>query len=377
MLKGDDMLTPQSMRLATSPEWRPKVSKGVHIGQQEPNTKTEEIVIAQETATDDQNPVTTQPTNEQNDENRHYKYPLSIGSQYPARIIFRVIKIEGLDVFESLGLTKENFNAAIGAIGKVANASIGLTESVADETITEKEKQEIVADSKKKTSELVSYVNNEGGTPLGDITLPLMRPLKYDDMANYSSTNLGVLGAVSEEAMLGGNALSSKLGKGVLSKGLGIAAAGALLAGGGQAAAVASATRIASAPNSRTQFNDVKVRNFSFDFTMVANSPEEQKQIKNIIKMFRQELYPEKIAIGTSGVPLAYKYPNVFEIEIKNKFGSNPGFKIQRCYLQNVSTTFNEGSRGLYSDGQFVDVNVSVSFQEIVALDKQKVRLGY
>jgi len=141
--------------------------------------------------------------------------------------------------------------------------------------------------------------------------------------------------------------------------------------------AVGGATRIASAPNARSLFKSVGMRKFSFDFQMVANSPEEQKQIKAIVKMFRQELYPEKIAIGSSGVPLGYKFPNLFEIEVKNKFGQNPGFKIQRCYLENVTTAFNETSRGMYSDGQFIDVSVAVTFVEIVALDKQKVRLGY
>ena len=369
----------------------------------EPNTKDEEVVIAQETATDDENPTPLQPTQDQMDANRNFKFPLSIGSEYPARIIFRVIKIEGEDILAKLGIDKaiESVDAAF--------EFLGLTESKADETVDGETKKEIIEDSNKKQKELVSYQNNTGGETLGTITLPLQKALNYSDTADYESVQLGVIGAITEDGLQGRNALAGMsnadgslqqaiggLGAQLLAKsatGILGAAAGALsggaLGGGavgavlgddintGLAGAARGATRIASAPNSRSLFKSVVMRNFSFDFQMVANSPEEQKQIKAIVQMFRQELYPEKIAIGSSGVPLGYKFPNLFEIEVKNKFGQNPGFKIQRCYLENVTTTFNETSRGMYSDGQFIDVSVSVKFTEIVALDKQKVRLGY
>ena len=81
----------------------------------EPNTKDEEVVIAQETANDDENPTPEQPTQDQTDANRNFKFPLSIGSEYPARIIFRVIKIEGEDVLAKLGIDKaiESVDAAV------------------------------------------------------------------------------------------------------------------------------------------------------------------------------------------------------------------------------------------------------------------------
>ena len=367
----------------------------------EPNTKDEEVVIAQETANDDENPTPEQPTQDQTDANRNFKFPLSIGSEYPARIIFRVIKIEGEDVLAKLGISKETVDAALDFIG--------LTESKADETVDGETKKEIIEDSNKKQKELVSYQNNTGGETLGTITLPLQKALNYSDAAQYDTVDLGVLGAISEDGLQGRNALAGMsnadgslqqaiggLGAQLLAKnatgllgagaglltggGVGGAGVGAILGGAldtGLGGAVGGATRIASAPNARSLFKSVGMRKFSFDFQMVANSPEEQKQIKAIVKMFRQELYPEKIAIGSSGVPLGYKFPNLFEIEVKNKFGQNPGFKIQRCYLENVTTAFNETSRGMYSDGQFIDVSVAVTFVEIVALDKQKVRLGY
>ena len=146
---------------------------------------------------------------------------------------------------------------------------------------------------------------------------------------------------------------------------------------GGLSPAVRSATRIASAPNQRTLFQQVGIRSFAFAFKMVANSHEEALEVRNIVKFFRQELYPEKISLGDSGVPLAYKFPNMFEIDIKNNYGENPAFKIQRCYLRDVQTSFNSTGTGMHWDGNFVEVDISLAFQEIVTLDKEKIRGGF
>jgi len=98
------------------------------------------------------------------------------------------------------------------------------------------------------------------------------------------------------------------------------------------------------------------------------------EQIRNIVKFFREELYPEKISLGETGVPLGYEFPNMFEIDVVNKDGSNPAFNIQRCYLRDVTTSFNGASSGMYYDGNFIEVDISLRFQEAVALDKEKVK---
>jgi hypothetical protein len=110
---------------------------------------------------------------------------------------------------------------------------------------------------------------------------------------------------------------------------------------------------------------------------MIARNKREATTIKNIVKFFRQEMYPEVIPLGSSGVPLAYKFPNVFEIDIRNANNENPGFKIQRCYLRDVQTSFNSTAAGMFEDGQFIEVDVTLSFVEITALDKAKIKQGY
>jgi hypothetical protein len=385
--KVGDKLTPEQIRQAA----------GV-------SPRSDRVVIAEEVAKDEQNVNEAQPTFDEMDKKRDYRYPLTMSSDYPAKIIFRVKKVEGVDALEATGI-KKVYNEVSSFVGSFTKDN---DESVADGTVDKSTKSKIISDSNIKKKELVSYENNTGGEDLGKVTLPLMSPLRYSDVASYNKTNLGVLGAAAESAALGKNPFAgASLANGQLTKAAGNlagqavaknigsiigAAAGALgggvVAGGlgaiagsnigeGLGAAASSATRTASAPNTRTLFENVQMREFSFDFKMIASNEREANEVKNIVKMFRQELYPEKIPLGTSGMPLAYKFPNIFEIEVKNRFQNNPGFKIQRCYLTNVQTTFNEVAKGMFVDGNFIETSISLTFAEIVALDKQKVRMGY
>ena len=388
----------------------------------EPNTKDEEVVLADETASDEQNKT---PDNVESVENtkRIFKYPLSIGKNYPARIIFRVFEVDGDNVFEKAGIGIEKIwdqlkGGLAEAVGLDDPGALG-QETVANETVTTEEGIKILKDSETKQTQVQSYVNKGVGNEIGTVTLPLQRPLRYADVAEYEGASLGVIGGLANDVANGNNpfegissngklaSTASSLAAQIVARNLGGltgAVGGAALGGlagaaaggvGGIGGAVIggvvgsnlgsnlgedlggaakAATRISSAPNFRTLFSHAQIRNFSFDFKMIATSKEESVAINNIIKLFRQELYPEKIPFGSTGLPFAYKFPNVFEIEVKNKNDNTMGFKFQRCYLRNVQTVFNETATGVYDDGNFIEVSITLDFMEIVALDKQKVR---
>jgi hypothetical protein len=370
------------------------------------NAIDQEENLYEEKADDSENPDALAPSQESTDIARDLFYPLNMSKNFPGRIIFKVKKIEGENILDAVGITK-----VIDKGSEILSSLTGNeTKAVADEGTSAEDKKQIFEDSKKKQKELISYENNSGGKDYGKITLPFPKGLAYNDAVSYAGADLGILGGAAEDALLGRNpfagattangelvkAASAIAGQVVAANAGGIAgaslgllpkvgggvagAAGAVLGSGltgNLGAAVSSATRVASAPNSRTIFEKSNIRSFAFNFKMIANSEEEARMIKKIVQMFREELYPEKVPIGNSGVPLAYKYPNVFEIEVKNRQGSNPGFKIQRCYLEKVDTTFNETADGMFNDGSFIEVSIALGFKEIVALDKTKVRQGY
>ena len=377
---------------------------------EEPNTATEEVVIAEEKSTEDVNREATDPSEESQEESRNFKYPLTLSRSSPARIIFTAVKTEGVDI---AGKIVEGFGEAVQSVGEtVREVAAGVSEGGVSgwrrlAQATTKARVETEKGEAQQASYFQTYENKGGGERVGSVTLPLQRDLRYSDLAQYETANLGLAGGALEGAMQGQNPFAGAMSDGgrLLSTASALAAsaiaksAGELLGSaagskfgasgavvgaavlgdtmGGLSPAVRSATRIASAPNQRTLFQQVGIRSFAFTFKMVANSHEEALEVRNIVKFFRQELYPEKIPLGDSGVPLAYKFPNMFEIDIKNNYGENPAFKIQRCYLRDVQTSFNATGTGMHWDGNFVEVDISLAFQEIVTLDKEKIRGGF
>jgi len=376
---------------------------------QENQTATETVVIAEEKSTDEQNKQAIDPDVTALEKvRRDLKYPLTISSNYPARIIFKAIEVEGVNIGEKIGdsfssLAKKFTNF----FSSEAEAVEGATTSISDGKVEAGTKQRLEELEQAGNDFSQSFDNvSASNLVVGTVTLPLQRDLRFSDNAQYETANLGVLGGALEQGIQGRNAFAgitqnnqlvqtaSAIAASAVAKGVGEAAGAAIGAtvargpgavlgvaalGGafeGLSPAVRSATRIATAPNQRTLFQQVNIRNFAFTFKMVANNQREAEEIKSIVQFFRQELYPEKIPLGETGVPLGYKFPNMFEIEIKNRLDRNPAFKIQRCYLRDVQTSFNPTATGMHDDGSFVEVDISLAFQEIVALDKAKVRDG-
>lgn len=359
--------------------------------------KDEEIVLASHSSPDEQ--VAEDPSREVKDRARDFRYPLNGGLETaPGRITFTSFKIEPFFDLSNEVNTDARKKAQAAAKKKLAEIK-----SKAQKVMKEGE-AEAEAEAGVIKTMLKSYENVSEGTPMGSVMFPLSRGLKYTDGVTYNVVDVGILGAAGDigsasmdDGRLSGAAKSlaiNAMGKALpaattalvgaaLGKLGGGAGAGALLGGvaGGNASAATgaiaqAATRVATAPNERTLFERVKMRSFGFGFTMIARDADESREIKNILKFFRSEVYPEAITIVDGGAPFAYEFPNVFQIDIKNRDGSNPGFNIQRCYLENVDTTFNGTSSGMYNGNEFVEVQVMLQFREISAMHKGKVSKG-
>ena len=112
---------------------------------------------------------------------------------------------------------------------------------------------------------------------------------------------------------------------------------------------------------------------------MIAKSEKESLEIKKIIQFFRREVYPESNNVDGT-IPFAYTFPNIFEINILDGKQKNPGFDVQRCYLQSVQTNFNQTSTGMFEGknrNYFIEVDMTLNFIEFATLDKNKVREGF
>ena len=137
---------------------------------------------------------------------------------------------------------------------------------------------------------------------------------------------------------------------------------------------VSSATRVAVNPNRRTLFRGVRPREFTFNFKMIASSPQEARDIESIIKFFRREMHPASIPIGN--ISAGYKYPNPFRIDMKYN-GKRVGPQMLNSYLVNLQTTYNPGSMGFHIDGMPSEVDVQMMFFEERAIEQSDVVQGY
>jgi hypothetical protein len=231
----------------------------------------------------------------------------------------------------------------------------------------------------------------------GSAILYLPQAIQITDQAAYSNTNLGIMGGATQAAMAQGAALLPTLmseGKDaaasivdVIMNGRGdtrdlaklaVNRASKMLPGQGMRGAVSSATRVSVNPNTRAIFDSVPLREFTFTFKMIPSSRAETTAITNIIKFFRENLYPEVITMGD--IPAGYKFPHVFTIDLKYK-DKNLATKILPSYIKTFNATYNASGMGFLSDGEgggdFSEVDITMTFMESGTLHKQLVKDGY
>ena len=170
---------------------------------EEPNTATEEVVIAEEKSTEDVNREATDPSEESQEESRNFKYPLTLSKSFPATIKFTAVKTEGVDIAEKIGkLIGETKDALVDAVQSVGETSYryatGISEGgrtgLAAEAPATKARVETEKGEAQQASYFQTYENKGGGERVGSVTLPLQRDLRYSDLAQYETANLGLAG---------------------------------------------------------------------------------------------------------------------------------------------------------------------------------------
>lgn len=132
-------------------------------------------------------------------------------------------------------------------------------------------------------------------------------------------------------------------------------------------------SRKVKSPNTHTTFQGVNMRNFSFDFRMVAEEKSESDQIKQIIDFLRVNTYPE--LSSNTGFISFLKFPPLWTIQFLYNGNENSYMPvIDYCFLQNVSTVYNTQESSFFEEtGAPFDVSVSLSFVESKAQDKKSI----
>lgn len=334
----------------------------------------------------------------------NFQYPLSDENKYKARIIFSVHKVTP----PSLNTTR--IKAAKNSLSSTDNNSVVLTNPVGDDGMTDVERdagaaaasiaaklaRDNAAAGAKFANDALTSKLHISNIPMARVKLFLPQQIQISDTVTFENQPLGYVGGVINQAMNSGtgaipaameaigasiaNAFTSfdatsdvaKVGLARLSRG----------AGDGISSAVTNSLQVAPNPNMRAIFSGVNIREPSWTFKMVPESAEEAKQIEMIVQTFREFLYPEEILDTVSGsqVPVGFKFPPIFRAKImygkKELEHLRPAVKFLDMYLKNFTHTYNSSGMGFHSDGNFSEVEMTLTFIETRALSRKDVSSG-
>ena len=244
-------------------------------------------------------------------------------------------------------------------------------------------------------------LSKNGGNRLTSkkIQLYLPRAISIADAATYDNNfQLGFIGATVESGLNTGGSVLSAVTSSVAQEVVGgintilgnnngmnkdlaalmaakvAAFAPDMINGDGIQGAIKGATRTQLNPNTRALFKSVPIRNFAFTFSLIPTSRAEAQEVENIVKAFRQELYPTALQIA--GIHVGYKFPNRFVIKVRYNNRDITGIKFLPVYLQSFQAVYNANSAGMHSDGKFSQVDISMAFTETRALTKIDITEG-
>ena len=312
----------------------------------------------------------SKPGIEENKSRKDLEYPLNNPDEYKGRLVFNVMKEPETD------------------LGNISEAASSFAKSIGDglKNALQTENPEEVAKAVKSHK--------------GEVNVPIIkqRPLiKLDRQVSLylpvglQYRDLGGMGGAAERGLQSGSGAIKSLIEGgmkTLSAGLGgaankeVAKLGVVKLASNLpdevAGAFKSAAGVTTNPNTRVLFKQVNLREFAFAFKFIATSAKEAEEVKEIIKLFRTELYPENInlEVGGSQISIGYKFPNKFQIDVEYD-GDEIATRIKPCFLRDVSVTYNNTSMTMHSDGNFQEIEMSLSFQETRTLNRKDVEEGY
>ena len=96
---------------------------------------------------------------------------------------------------------------------------------------------------------------------------------------------------------------------------------------------------------------------------------------RSIRKTYPEELFLGQEQDGSGSIPIGYRFPSRFLIKM---FYNDIAVatKLLPCYLENFSTTYNATSMGMHKDGNFQEVDISMTFRESRTLSRADISEG-
>lgn len=121
-------------------------------------------------------------------------------------------------------------------------------------------------------------------------------------------------------------------------------------------------------PNTVLQYTNSEIRQHNFTFKMVAESKSDATKIQQIVNSFRKYMYGVKDGITVT-------YPAEWTINFMAIGGGVNQFIAQpyKCFLESCQATYNTSSGLTHADGSPIEVDVTLAFREIKALQRDEI----
>lgn len=225
----------------------------------------------------------------------------------------------------------------------------------------------------------ITFSSDSGGS----ITLPAPTNIEFRDSGQYNQTSLGALGkqvsSLADKLNAGfetdASLMKTLAGQNTDVKGT-ISAITKEIFGGGMAAGADAANNVLQSnnlfkaasigaetifnPNMVTEYTGQEIRVFTFAFKLMPRSKSEANIITSMISSFRKGAYPQ---VREATLNLLY-YPPKWKITL-NASGNLP--KFGPCYLQTVTTAFNNGNNTWSKDKFPMETDIGLTFIETKA----------
>lgn len=135
-------------------------------------------------------------------------------------------------------------------------------------------------------------------------------------------------------------------------------------------------------------FKGVEGRTFNFNFKFTPESPEEARQVRDIIYLFRFYMHPE--LTGGEDIGRYINYPAEFQIQFRTNVQQGPGGaiinkentsvpKIGSCALVNASPTYGPTEFSTFDDELSLptEIDLSLEFMEMDILNRRRIEEGF
>lgn len=319
---------------------------------------------------------------------QNLQYPLENAEEYKSRLVFEILEEPPTDLDKSLGFVSKK-------IKELTDAEEEAKKAAGEEEEQKTTEEEVIqlesfrGDNNQTVKRPSTRAKNLGRL----VSLYTPNALAIRDTVGYENFDLGNMGAA---AMTGASQGITGILSEVVKTGAKTFAAG--IVGGADtdmaklgminrigaisdvaAAGVKVAAGVTTNPNTRALFKSVNIRDFAFSFKFLCVSRKESEEVQQIIKFFREELYPEDISIpiGNSEISVGYKFPNKFRI--RNFYEGKENLNISRilpCFLRDVSVTYNASTQGMHEEGMPLEIDMNLSFQETRTLARKDIEDG-